>query len=257
MFVWSQSSLKDLENEATCPSRWKFEWLDKGGRKPPNLPQMYGLHFERLVLGASAHDETLNLPALKTGKPPVAQIRLEEQASEVKAELFKPDNMYGFTPTSVQQRLNGEIFGVPVSGVLDAIDDSHEEPVILDLKSTGDADNDYSEYGWGNDPKDMDLLQQILYEELYFQNSGVKPKSKLLIADYSPRKKIKLLNLTITEEAKELNLERFKFGSEVVEHYNTNGWSYKPSESECATCQVQDCPFRINESPINIIDVII
>lgn len=184
-------------------------------------------------------------------------MRLEEQAAAVKEELNKPNNIFGFQPSAVQIKLTGTIHGVEVAGVLDAIDDSGEIPIIGDLKCTADLTNDFSEYGWGNNGEGMDLLQQIVYEELYRQNFEIQPKSKLIIADYSPETRTKVINLKISEETQAINLERFKFGNEVVETYQDSGWPYLPSIKECEKCQIKDCPFRMEGGRVETIDLLI
>ena len=73
----SQTSLKDLEKDSTCPVRWKEQWLLKGVKFVPSLPMIQGLYFEQEVIGEHGrvnHD---------TDKNQAGRIDSQDRAGEI------------------------------------------------------------------------------------------------------------------------------------------------------------------------------
>lgn len=254
-FIWSQTALKDLENETTCPDRWRAVWIDKEFKLPTNQAQSLGKYFEEQCLEMGATDDApTELKKTSTGKKTVAQERIEIQAKKFKSFFDRhSENYLGYEILSVQKPVTGEINNLPVRGVIDfvAVDVETGKEVIFDLKLTADAYNDFSEFGYGNDIANLDLVQQVLYRELYKQEFGIVADVGLLIFEHGPKMRIRLLKLNITEERVNDLLERFDVAKEVVDLYITNGWTKTPSEQECKNCKL-DCPLRINESNLSI-----
>ena len=244
MFIWTQSCLKDLEKETTCPTRWKAQWLEGKFSLPTNEYMLRGVFFESLAIGGGAKDQlVLDLPRLRNGNKSANQIRLEEQADKF-SRLFNPihEEFLGFTIVKTQLYLEHEDRG----GTLDFLAiDQDNNPCLFDLKSTGNLKR-----GWWQDIDEVDKLQQYHYHDLYLKTFAI-PKGKrlrnlLAIFDYSPQKNVLILELDVTPELLADMDERFKVGKEVVERYNSSSWSVDPSEKECSTCPLK-CKFRYAE----------
>ena len=251
-FYFSQTAVKDLEKEETCPVRWKNQWLDRAIPFQSSEDLDKGKYFEQLLLGASSKKEEVidDLPRLASGTKSTDQIRIEQQAERGKRLLFnKQDPEYlGFVDITSQVSLFNE--EEKTSGVLDIVcKDSYETHWIIDLKLTKDLTNNRTEYGWGNNPEDMDLMQLVHYSELYIHNFNIVPKIGVLIFDYSPKKRVKFIELEISKNKILEKIERFNAAKEAVSLYGKLGWSYLPSVKECGNCPLL-CSSRKIESPI-------
>lgn len=237
MVKLSQSAVKDLENDKTCPTRWKAQWIDKSIVSPTTKAILYGKYFEQQCIGASAREdeEKAIIPLLKNGNKSVDHQRIDEQVGTFH-RLFDPkDELYlGYTIIEVQHRLDNGKY----SGVMDiwAIEEASGLHVDIDLKLTKDLEQTYGDYAWGNLDK-RDYLQQSHYHRLFKELNGVDElKSILLVFDYSPEKRIKEITLDITDVAIEETELRFNAAEEVVDIYNTKSWPFLPSKGECENC---------------------
>lgn len=241
MWLQTQTSLKDLEKETTCPFRWKTQWLDGKIQMEPNEYMLRGLFFESLAIGGGAKEQlVLDLPRLRNGNKSVNQIRIEEQAENF-AQLFNPlhKRFLGFTIVDSQLYLEHEGRG----GTLDFLAvDQDNNPCMFDLKLTGNLKR-----GWWSDIDSVDMLQQYHYHDLYLNTfsipSGKRLRNLLAIFDYSPKKNVLITEIDVTEGMLSDTDERFIVGKEVVELYEENGWSYDPSEKECNNCPLK-CKHR-------------
>ena len=243
-FVFTQSALKDLEKSATCPVRWKLQWLDRLFGSPTSEAANYGNYFEYLCIGGSAHGSSVTeLPLTSYGTKTATQKRIEAQV-DVYNKLILEE---GYDVIGTQIKLSGAIEGSPTEGTLDILTNYHGEVCIVDLKMTGDLDNTRTEYGWGNPINRLDFLQQVLYQELYFQTYGVRPLMHLLVFEHGTKCRHKIIKLDITDSDILEMKERFKAGKEVVELYNSNGWVYDPSENECKKCKADNCQYRFSK----------
>ena len=66
------------------------------------------------------------------------------------------------------------------------------------------------------------------------------------MADYSPRKNVRLEVVKITEEHLAGAKERFVTSEALVETYGELGWPTNPSQRECEHCPIK-CNDRFNE----------
>lgn len=246
-FVWTQSALKDLENEETCPKRWYEQWIKKSFESKSNAVQNIGQYGEYLIIGQNAKSAPVtDLPRTSKGEKTAVQKRVEAQAEKVKA-LFNPssDTYIGMQIKAVQVPLEGTIEHLPTRGTGDilAVTDDTNEEVLIDLKFTEDAFNTRTKYGWGNPIDQIDLIQQVLYANLYYQKFGRMPKVKLIIAEYGTGERIRNIDLVFRDWRVEEMTERFLQADEVVRLYQENGWITLPSEAECESCPIE-CPVR-------------
>lgn len=245
----SQSSVKDLEKESTCPTRWKAQWIDKLITSQSTEAQQKGKYFEQLVLGKGAieNEAVDDLPRLKNGNKSVDQIRIEEQAELAKDMLFNTESEHylGFKVKDVQVRLKHENYPI----VLDVLAvDKDGVDIDIDLKLTKDVTQTFGDYGWGNH-ESLDYLQQVHYHNIYKKIYNKESRSMLLVFDYSKNRRVKSIELDITDKAIDESEYRFEAAKEVVTYYNENGWKYNASESECSDCPL-NCEFKFGNKPI-------
>lgn len=236
--IWSQSALKDLEKEETCPFRWKAQWIDKLIPNVSNEDLDRGKYFEQLLLGrgAIAGDIINDLPRLDNGTKSTDQFRIEAQAERGKRILFDPSDpeFLGFDIVNSQL----DLISGDEKGTADIVAVDVESHVwLIDVKLTKDLTNTRTIYGWGNDISKMDLLQLVHYQKLYsdmFPESN--PKIGLLIFDYSTAKRVKFVEIEVTKDKLVERYNRFLIAKEAVTLYNKNGWIKTPNEKECDKC---------------------
>jgi hypothetical protein len=132
-----------------------------------------------------------------------------------------------------------------------AVDSKTGVPVIIDLKLTEDAYSDRSPYGWGNPISELDLIQQVLYQELYRQMFGIVPKMVLCIFEHGTKERVRVLDLTLSEQRLEEAINRFLKGKEIFDLYSEKGWVTDPSVDECKRCGLFSCTQRKVEQKIN------
>jgi hypothetical protein len=248
-FIWTQSAVKDLEKEETCPSRWKGLWLDKLWKTKASEAADYGNYFEYLCIGANAKGEAIkDLPRLVNGNKSTTQKRIELQAARYK-DFTDPlsKSFLGYETIDTQVHLKGFINGVETEGTADMLMSRDGIPVIADLKLTEDLDNVRTKYGWGNPTKDIDLIQQVLYGKLYEQMTGIVPERILLVFEHGPKMRAKLIKLSVTGD---------KISEMEFRITTANGWTHDPSEKECGACQISSCLKRYKPQQDLIIETI-
>jgi hypothetical protein len=251
-FYLTQTSVKDLEKDETCPARWKGQWLENLIRFPSNEDMDKGKYFEYLCLGGGATtDEVTDLPRMANGRKYIDQIRIEEQAENFK-RFFDPasPDFQGHTIIDRQVLIHSD----NAKGTIDFVTIDLEGKVwINDLKLTKDASSDRSKWGWGNDWRTLDWLQMQHYKDLY-KTIEVEPNVGMWIFDYSPSKRVKFGEICISSNAifdKEI---RFNAAAEVIDMYEERGWSKLPSESECRNCTLH-CDKRFKTGVIERIKI--
>lgn len=247
--IFSQTAVKDFEKETTCPFRWKSQWVDRAFRLPSSEDMERGKYFEQLFLGASAigDEGPAEVGKLANGKKPIDILRIEAQAERAK-RLFDPadPDYLGLTIVGTQIKLSD---GTREGTIDIECRDADNVPWVLDVKLTKDLTSDRTQYGWGNDWSELDLLQQLHYEALYEFNTGIRPKMGLLVFDYSPQKRIEFGEIIITDAKRKQKELRFNSAIEAYNLYEENGWIKLPSLKECDSCPLT-CDKRMHQSPI-------
>ena len=250
IFYLTQTALKDLEKDTTCPDRWRALWLDKEISFPSNEDMDKGKYFEWLCLGGGAitGEDVTDLPRTTTGRKSIEQIRIEEQAARFQ-QLFDPSNIdfqgFEITRSQIEMKVKDR------KGTIDfeCKDVKTEELWINDLKLTRDAESTRSQYGWGHNWLDLDLVQLVHYAALYEQSFGIRPRCAIWVFDYSPSKLVKFGEVVISDKAREKKELRFETAFEVIDLYKQRGWTKIPSENECKNCKLS-CPVRFQQPPI-------
>ena len=250
--IYTQSLVKDIEKEETCPERFRGQWVDKEFKSEPNTHMIAGLYFEQLALGRSAQEDHngIEFPRLKNGEKSTKQVRIEQQAQRFK-ELFDPKHkdFLGFTIISDQDYIEVN----SRAGTLDFLATDRDNNIcIFDLKLTATLQWSGS---WWHDIAKVDLFQQYHYHKLYedkcdpeykIQFPNEKLRNLLIIFDYTPNCNVVVYELYPDENTGNNVDERFNAAEKTVGLYLKHGWITIPSVNECAKCPL-DCKFRIKE----------
>lgn len=245
-FLFTQSALKDLEQETTCPSRWRGIYVDKLWRREPSLSMLKGSYFEQLFLGSGATSEVVNdLPRKKNGEKTIDQIRIEKQA-EIAKKLFDPNDSSWIGFIIKETQLN--IQDGDRQGTIDIVaEDKSSDIWLIDVKLTADTTNTFGPYGWGKGYENLDLIQLPHYQDLYYRKWGFRPKIALFIADYSPKMRMEFNEVVITEDKLNDYDRRFNIARKIYSEYCEEGFPVLPSVNECKTCKLE-CKSRVYES---------
>jgi len=142
-FIWSQSALKDLEKDETCPFRWKEQWVERKFNSKASPVMDQGNFFEYLCIGGNAKGEAItSIPLTLKNEKTAVQKRIEKQA-ELFHKMFDPTakEFLGYKIVGTQVKLSGAIDGNLVEGTADILATrlSDGARVIIDLKLTDDG----------------------------------------------------------------------------------------------------------------------
>lgn len=249
-FYLTQTSLKDLENDETCPWRWKKQWIDREIKFKSNENMDKGSYFEGIVLGSGAvsGQAVTDLPRLLSGEKSAEHKRIDEQAARVTKMLFDTTSPEYLGLSVVRTQL--ELLVGNKKGTID-IEAVDEEVTswIVDLKLTKDLTSDRTKYSWGNNWEDMDFVQLTHYADLYTEATGKKPRVGILVVDYSPQKRVTFGELVISDEKLSDKNRRFSAGENTISLYNQHGWVKTPNIKECESCPLK-CDERLNGSQL-------
>lgn len=245
-FYFTQTALKDLENETTCPARWNGLWRTKENTFPSNDHMDKGKYFEYYGLGGSAKDDIVtDLPRTFNGKKTAEHTRIDAQIERFKS-LTNPSSpeFLGHTITATQVKIRDE--ETERDGTIDFVTSDRDNDIwIDDLKLTNDLESTRTPYSWGHPWNELDMLQLIHYADLFEKETGIRPRTALWVFDYSPKMNIKVGEIVISDKARREKDYRFESAVEVVGLYEQHGWSKSPSEKECSMCKLV-CDKRFN-----------
>ena len=244
-FVWSQTALKDFEAEATCPMRWKAQWVGKVIPFPSNEAMDKGKFFEYLVIGGGAIEgeaPILELPKTTTGKVSIDEVRIRQQAEYAKT-LFDEshDNFLGIRIVDTQVVLSSDGQEISRRGVADIVGEDvlTGDIWLLDLKLTSDANSTRTQYSYGNLHL-MDHIQLVHYWDIL---KDFYPDRKVrvgyMVFDYNKNMNSKFIELKFSEVSVQEALARFQQADDVYQLYEQRGWTTYPSESECERCPLR------------------
>jgi len=283
--------LKHGDEIPICPKNIYDTELDPKFERVPTDPMLKGSYFETLALGSGRGGEkTLDLPRKKLtvkqeamnrvpieqGKEPImggktiGQIRIEEQAERFK--ILRAQRQIMLTEYNVQVPvykkweedpsvfLRGEldIFPTPILGK------EGYSMAMIDLKLTGDTDNTFGDFCWG-DPFRMDHLQAQMYHYLVRDidlninkacREIVTPAVIRMINDNNIlflywvfsygsgdlRDKFVRYDWDKTKEA-ELK-QSIRRTISIIEENESEGWPAVPEYERCSKCPIKDCTER-------------
>lgn len=224
-----------------CPLVWKARWIDNNPdlhKEPEEASSMrWGLIFESLAIGVARG----GTPYFATPKENKSEYypRVVAQA-ELCRQLLKD---YGGKIVAKQKELKVtfEHNGVElnISGNLDVV---YEMPngtrIVIDLKSTADAENTFGQFSWGN-PEKMDFTQIVHYELLHLLFYGILPFSQYWIFDFKKNGGHKLINVEITDFTRESHKDLLAdVYSQIVSNIAVDDWTPQPIYNRCRVCPV-------------------
>lgn len=251
MFRISNSKLHDWES--MCPIAFKAKHIDKDPKFQfePSIEMEWGNYFETLVIGAGIGGRVFDFetsPHGKTMKTSVHRERVEEQAKACRRYL----RLLGGKMKSKQEYIQAEIEDfegvvIPIEGTLDILYAFIDAKLrVIDLKFTGDTENDFGKFAWGH-PEKMDLSQIIQYSLLVKLKYELEelPESQYWVFDKDADLKQKLINVTISQGALDAHIERLSEAYNAITMAMTfNDWPHKNTFENCSKCPLNEtCKF--------------
>ncbi len=162
----------------TCQSAWKAQYVDGDHKPEPSAEMLVGSYVHTAVLQEELledwkekHGEQIcNQDGSLSAKFKVA----DYMVAAIKTQAILADYLSGMR----EKVYTGVIHGMKFKGLLDCV--NHEEPRIVDLKTTGDLrEQSWRKVDWLPEGKamfyDYYWLQLAIYRELYYQAEGKYP----------------------------------------------------------------------------------
>lgn len=256
-----------------------------------NISKAYHFETEPMLLGNLFEHKALDMPGrapsvpkdIRTGKHKIGTQRLLEQA-----EVFKNDCKEN--QIQVVPGINTQVVIVKrwekdprviLKGKLDLFpttflntETAELELSIIDLKSTGNVENTFGKFGWGN-PEAIDHIQAVLYSYLvkdidFELNDKYVPDNYLrdlftddvrkaikhdaysfryMIYDRSKNMGKQILNVRMNNARYAQMHESIRKVTSYIEEYNKIGWPTYPHNG-CKDCPVLQCKDRKMEITI-------
>ena len=291
--IISQSLIKKFlrhgEERIICPKRLFETEIEPTVEVPPTRPMLDGSYFETLTLGGGrGGHKTLDLPRKKLtakqemenrvlvekgeepmkGTKSIAQIRMEEQAQRF--QILRAQRQIMITEYNTQVPiLKKWSEGVLLRGELDVF----PTPILgreglqmadIDLKLTGNIDNEFGDYCWGN-PDRMDHTQAQMYHYLirdidFTLNQGLKDIVTQPVLNMIAAGEVLFLYWVFSygsgdlkdkfvrydwDSNKEAELkESIRKTIALIEEYESEGWPAKPEYERCEKCPLLNCTER-------------
>lgn len=252
-FKLSQTAMKDLEKEETCPAAFQSRWLEKLEDSKSSWPMTLGHYFETHCIGGGAHGQKVEeLPKQKNGSPYIDEKRVNAQIEAFRA-MFQTDSPYfcGYYIQEVQEFLETRL----CRGVIDfMIQDKKANDFISDLKLTKDLDNDFGDFQW-KDQERIDFTQQVFYSLLYEKVHGVSLPLKVFVFEYGPKLRKKVFNVDINPSTRRDVVARIGAALDTIDYWYEKGF---PCRADPETCDSQLCDkeaIRAKELSFEIFDV--
>lgn len=235
----SNSELNDWET--MCPRVWKARYIDNIFEYEPSEAMEYGSWFETLAIGSGVGGKvfTPNDKMLKSVYGP----RVQKQATDCRKH-FKS---LGGKIISRQEYIYTEIVNsegqvIPICGGLDVLygfPDPLRPNLIIDLKFTGDTENDFGPYQFGN-PDKINPQQGIHYKILHRAKYSEEADFEWWIFDRSPSMKQNRIGLQVSEITEAVHIEKVsRVYNEIMFAIGMDEWGYKNTYENC-----RDCPCK-------------
>ena len=245
-FILSNSKLRAWED--LCPIEFKALYIDKIVPRVETWDQAWGNYFETLCIGGGING-AFSFEKSQHGEKMLKSVYLDRVKAQAKEfEKFK-DIVCGKV-LSRQEYIRTVVLSasgqrIPIEGTLDAKWElKNGKRAVIDLKLTGDTENDFGEFQWGNpDKKDMSqivhygLLDSIMHKVDY-------PLTKYWVFDKGTEMKKKLINVTPSQFAINDHIERCaKAYNEIEMAITMNDWQPKNTYENCKNCRAK-CKFE-------------
>jgi len=253
--IYVTQSMMKAWSSGICPLVFKAMWIDETVSFTPSEMMMYGNYFEHQAIGATM-----------TGKAPELTDKMKKSVyferiqSQVQKwhEIVREMKITNIAPQrSVEGVINfdydSNVLPVKVKGHFDVDCLVDGVPTIIDLKLTGNVNNMYGDYSWG-DPGSMDLKQSIHYKMLKKMVDGVMPQFMYFVFDITPDLGVKIIRADIREVSFDAHQkEIFVMWNEIV-YGLMNGFEAKPKYTDCISCPVK-CPMMMKVPEIETVEI--
>lgn len=240
--------------ETSCPRVWKARYIDQVIENEPSEAMLYGSWFESLAIGSGVMGKvTEPTPAMaKSAYGP----RVIEQAKQCR-RFFKAIGgkiiaRQPYLYATIQDE-NGQ--DINICGGLDLLmgfDDGRNN-LIIDTKLTGDTENDFGKFQFGNVDKvnPQQAVHYIIIHKAYYETEA---DFNYFIFDRSAAMKQKIINVVASEVTRILHVERLsRIYNEITFAIQMDEWEYKNSYDNCRTCAVKCQMERVLPEIIDLI----
>lgn len=237
-FYLSQTVLKSFED--MCPLAFSKKFF--GTEQEKKLfdrysdPMKRGVLFETLAIGSGMGGKTAQ-------KGDVDEKSVYYERIVRQAKLYRDwEKEMGFQPIATQLQVmvkvewdGGTFFA---QGNIDRlVRDSHGDLTVIDLKLTGDKDNDYGQFQFGR-------IDKIDYTQLHHYRLLVKTKfgeenvrQMFYVADSSPKEGTKPIELVTSHYHEWSHLDRCQNAyNEILSRIVSQTWIPEPSKTKCDGC---------------------
>ncbi len=236
-FRISNSMLRDWEE--LCPIQWKARYVDETLEWDESQAMRWGTYFETLAIGSGVKGKTVTLT--HTEEKSVNNQRAKDQAKACRSYL----RLRG-RKLHVQRYLDADITDsegqvIPIMGGLDIEYFFNEEgrEGIIDLKFTGDVENDYGKFQWGNTDK-IDCSQLLHYGLIKQFHTGEWPILEYWVFDNSAEMKQIMLRVNVEEYSIQDHIERVsKAYNEIIMAMDFTGFQPRNSFKNCNACKMK------------------
>jgi hypothetical protein len=242
-----------------CPLKMFVTHIDKQYPFEETNAMRYGKYLESLLLGCTADGEPLtDLPRDKrTGNKSVYQKRIEQHASlwDMRKEQYgiivnKEGDMKNIQMRTFKkwESKNFSDITINIYATADLISPFKDNGInydmaIIDIKGTGDVNNTFGNYCWGN-PQNIDPFQLVLYSRIFDI-----PKTLFIVMDWSKNVGFKIVPINVDPnhndpiKSNEAKL-RIKTMEQTIDSfiadlafYDKSGWKAEPTKDNCKGCK--------------------
>ena len=241
-FILSNSKMHDYER--LCPIEFKAKHIDKNypGFEPTKAMDM-GNIFETLVIGGTING-AVTFETSKYGKTlqnGEYGDRIVAQAESAKSYLKSLDGKFTRQEyIKVKLWSNDGTRWIWIEGTLDILFTfSDGRYSVIDLKFTGDTENDFGKFSWGS-PEKMDLSQIKHYKLLVDIKYSVNSEGRYWVFDSGKAMKKKLIKCNISEDAIWNHKERlFEVADQINNSIALDLWEPKNTFDNCSNCKAK------------------
>lgn len=263
--IISQSMLKDWET--MCGEAFRIKWFvpyEKEEDSPFYIGDkdviQLGNIYEQKIIGISRGGKTTK-PTKELEKKAAYRYMLEQAA--VTKDWYRKLRAQGKV-IGVQDRLEGsfEMNGTTVwiDGNLDINFQYHNtRRSVKDLKLSSDRDTDYGDFQWKNLNKInyTQAKQYVLLVHLVYGDPIDTIDFEYHIGDTSTKKRVKIINVKISEETIEEHKHRlYHANNEISEALMIDYFPVRNDYDRCSVCPVrEDCKYRNTDPIVEYIEI--
>lgn len=224
-----------------CGYLFKLLYIDKVLSIPPSPAMKLGQYFEYLATGAKLRDGTIPEPELtKKGELTEPYKKITTQANNFK---LIAENLH-LSISHVSFVMEYKFGEAQSKGIADIVGEIDGKQCIIDLKTTGHYDNEYDEYGWGDNKlykKHNLLIQAVHYKLLY--NRIYKNDIDFYFWVFNSQNdwENKIIKIDVSDESINKHEGRIEFVNQMINYYlETNLFIHLSNRDTCYNCPAQE-----------------